>query len=120
MKIKLIPTKAQHYHKFVIEFDGYFGDADIHKSVQQVYEVDSIQESKIVEKLVAAFDAMSDTKNKTRKFPEIIPFWEDEDIYLYDIVPYDTDFFDSYMRVSSYGIYYYDYSGNKFRVMPVI
>jgi len=117
MKIKLEPTESQHKHKFVVEFDGYFGDMDISRSGEQAYEVDSIHDSTIVEKLMTAFDAMSDMTNDTRGFPEIIPFWEDEDIFLYDVVPYNADYFDSYMRVSVYGIYYYDYSGNKFRVM---
>lgn len=118
MKIKLVSTESQYKHKFVIEFKGFYGDIDGKDSGEQAYEVDSIQDSLIVEKLRTAFDAMSDMTNDTRGFPEIIPFWEDEDIFLYDIVPYNADFFDSYMRVSDYEIYYYDYSGNKFRVFP--
>jgi len=117
MKIKLVPTESQYKHKFVIEFKGYYGDMDGKDSGEQAYDVDSIQDSLIVEKLRTAFDVMSDMTNDTRGFPEIIPFWEDEDTLIYDIVPYNADYFDSYMRVSDYEIYYYDYSGNKFRVM---
>lgn len=119
MKIKLVPEEPRYTHKFVIEFNGYYGDMDGKDSGEQAYDVDSIQNSTLVEKLVAAFDAMSDMTNDTRGFPKTIPFWEDEDTFIYDIVPYNADYFDSYMRVSDYEIYYYDYSGNKFRVMPV-
>jgi len=118
MKIQLVPTESRHNDKFVVEFTGYYGDMDGKDIGEQAYEVDSLQDSKLIEKLVAAFDAMSDITNDTRGFPEIIPFWEDEDTFLYDIIPYNADFFDSYMRVSDYEIYYYDFSGNKFRVMP--
>ena len=118
MKIKLVPTESQYKHKFVIEFKGFYGDMDGKDSGEQAYEVDSIQDSTIVQKLRTAFDAMSDMTNDTRGFPETVPFWEDEDTSIYDIIPYNADFFDSYMRVSNYGIYYYDSSGYKFRVVP--
>lgn len=120
MKIKLEPVEAQYHHKLVVEFDGYFGDGDLHMKEEQAYEVDSIQDSTIIEKLIKAFDCMSDLKIDTREFPKFVPFWEDEEIYLYDVVPYNADMFDSYLRISNYGIYYYDFSGNKFRVMPLI
>lgn len=118
MKIKLVPTESRYNHKFVVEFKGYYGDMDGKDSGEESYEVDSIQDSKLVEKLVTAFDAMSDMTNDTRDFPKIIPFWEDEDVFICEIVPYNADFFDSYLRISGYEIYYYDFSGNKFRVMP--
>lgn len=54
MKIKLEPIKAEYHHKFVIEFKGYYGDMDGKDSGKESYEVDSIQDSKLIEKLVAA------------------------------------------------------------------
>ena len=118
MKIKLVKTEAPHIHKFVVEFEGYWGDADIFEKREQVYEVDSIQESIIVGKLMEAFCCMSAERIDSRKYPSLVPFWEDEETYLYDVIPYNADQFDAYLHVTKYAIYYYDFSGNKFHVMP--
>lgn len=116
MRIKLTPVKAPYYNKFVVEFKDFYGDGDVHIVGYQDYPVDSIIDSAIVGKLIESFDAMKEYKNDPRKFPSLIPHWEDEDIYLYDIIPYNADMFDQHLQIEKYSIMYYDYSGNKFLV----
>lgn len=116
MRIALTPVKSPHMHEFVIEFKGYYGDADVYVSDSQSYAVDSLIDSDIVGKLVKAFDAMERYENDPREFPSLIPHWDDEELFLYEVIPYNADMFDQYLRINSYTIFYYDYSGYKFLV----
>lgn len=116
MRIKLTPvTESNPRHIFEVVAEGYYGDMDATDSFVMKFEVDTLLDSQLLEKIFDTFQelvgVLSDDYDETT-----IPHWDE--FNLEENIPSDYEHFAQMVNIQDFTVYYYDGNGNKFFVTP--